>query len=498
MKFEPNQRLIPQFPAVNNDEALARIFNIDDIIKELPENIQKPVLLFSSPEERLVAVYTMLVVSGTFFPNAWLNYKNKVNYLPLMLFVIGPPSSGKGALSTLKNVLNGINDHLCAEYNNLNKKYKEDCRVYKEAISNGNIMEEPVRPKLKMVVMPGNTGSSKLIEQLSDNSKDVIGIIIEPEIDAFGLSTKSKHGDMNSTIMRVVFHHEQLSLRRKTNDEYITVQTPKLAFALSGTLNQIKNLVPSNEDGTFSRFLILNLKGSLAWSDVQPTEDYKTIDEQIDIVSKEYLQIFKKWRGCNIEIRFTDQHWILANKFGKTHLNDSFYFGEHASSLVKRHTLMMMRMAATLTMMRNSDNEPNNLVFNCNDTDFNTAFTLTQFSLEHSIELFQKLPGEKPVKNINERIFLQSLPDQFNFSTALKYAETLAFPPARRTVERWLANLVKNGELIRTQTDYYIKKHVAEVAVAVERPQLALVKPATVLSSTAATATTATPKFSLS
>ena len=435
-------------------------------------------------------MWTMLVISGTFFPNAWVNHRNKVNYLPLMLFVIGPPSSGKGPLAILKRVTNKINEYLRNEYNNELKKYKEELRAYKEATANGTIMAEPVRPKLKMVEIPANTTSSKFIEQISDNGPNVISIVVEGEIDVFVSAAKGKHGEMNSSIMRHAFQQEALSLRRKTNDEYINILTPKLAYALSGTFNQLKSMVPSNEDGTYSRFLILNLKGSLTWSDVKPTKGYVTIDSQLDVLAEAYLEIFRTWSGRDVEVRFRNHHYAMINDFGSTNLNDSFYLGEHAPSIVKRHSLMLMRIAGTLTMLRNFDNDTTDSLLYCSDIDFDSAYMLTKNSLEHSLELFQKLPGERLKKNANQQKLLELLPAQFDFNTAKLCASQLSPEPAERTVYRWLDAFINKGDIIKNARAVYEKKGVAGMAVSV----IANHQPETFT----ATDITATHNFSLS
>jgi hypothetical protein len=493
---DPHPAIQDQFKQDLITETMSKRFVIDDIFLSLPPLLQTPIMLFSSEEEKKVSLFTMLIISAILFPNARINYRNKNNYLIMMLFVIGPPSSGKGALSILKGVMRKINEQLRSEYDNECKQYRQQFKAYQTAIENGILVDEPSKPKLKMVDTPGNTTSSKLIEQLADNGK-ISTIILEPEIDAFGLVSKSTHGNMNTTIMRNAFHQEPISLRRKTNDEYINVMIPKLGFALSGTFNQLKNMISSNEDGTYSRFLIVNLKGSLIWSDVKPNIGHQTIDTKIDAMAEVYLDIFNNWRNKEVEVRFLDHHWTATNDFGRTNLDDSHYLGEHASSLVKRHGLMLMRIAATLTMLRNHDKTEEPILY-CNDADFDIASSLTCFSLENSFELFQKLPGEKQLNSTNESTFFQNLPNQFNFATALECAKSLTPQPARRTIERWLHRCKKSGKLNKVQIDCYEKAHMAEAAVAVDLPYNAPpIRSLCTQDLAAATATSATVKISL-
>jgi len=70
--------------------------------------------------------------------------------------------------------------------------------------------------------------------------------------------------------LRKAFHHERISSSKKTNNEYIEVNEPRLAVALSGTPNQVTGLIATAEDGLFSRFIFYAYKVEQLWRDVSP------------------------------------------------------------------------------------------------------------------------------------------------------------------------------------------------------------------------------------
>ena len=53
--------------------------------------------------------------------------------------------------------------------------------------------------------------------------------------------------------MRKAFDHDRLSYNRRTDHEYREVKKTYLSVLLSGTPSQVKPLIPTAENGLFSR-----------------------------------------------------------------------------------------------------------------------------------------------------------------------------------------------------------------------------------------------------
>jgi hypothetical protein len=100
-------------------------------------------------------------------------------------------------------------------------------------------------------------------------ANDGQGIICETEADTMSSTKKQDWGDYSS-IMRAAFHHEKISVSRKTNNEFIEVNEPRLAITLTGTPAQAPKLIASAEDGLFSRFLFYAYKNEIEWQDPSP------------------------------------------------------------------------------------------------------------------------------------------------------------------------------------------------------------------------------------
>ena len=81
-----------------------------------------------------------------------------------------------------------------------------------------------------------------------------VGLICETEADTVSTAIGGDHGHW-SDLLRKCFDHDRLAYNRRTNHEYRECNVTFLCVLLSGTPAQIKPLIPSAENGLFSRQL---------------------------------------------------------------------------------------------------------------------------------------------------------------------------------------------------------------------------------------------------
>jgi hypothetical protein len=103
-----------------------------------------------------------------------------------------------------------------------------------------------------MLIIPANNSSTGLFQNLNDDQG--VGLLFETEGDTLAQTFKSEHGNYSDGF-RKAFHHETISYNRRKDREYVELVTPKLSALLSGTPKQVSALVPSAENGLFSRFI---------------------------------------------------------------------------------------------------------------------------------------------------------------------------------------------------------------------------------------------------
>ena len=415
--------------------------NLDRIINGLPEPLKTVVNQMETMEEKKMALYASTVIAGSIMPHGWINYDNKINHPALMLLISYPPASGKGKLALLIKLV----DAIATEQQELNraamKKYRTSMRHFEKSLRKGEEAVIPEKPPTPLLVIPANTTSAKLTEQLSENCGQMMALLFETETDALTNMMGNRFGVDNSMILRKVYHHETISQMRKTNDEHLEVRKPKMAIVVTGTPSQIPKLFHSVRDGLFSRFMIVTGGSPVVWKDVDPCDGCHPLDEKFAELASEFHRIYHFFKSKKVEVRFTEYQWTCLNNMGKIWLTESVeQGGEYAVSISKRHGNMIARVAVILTLLRYYNEGSSAEMVYCADYDYNTAQAIVEHSFENSLELFKQMPGEEipMIKELTE--FFDYLPMEFQTKEIVPLEKTLGV--SKRTVERMLKRLL--------------------------------------------------------
>ena len=96
------------------------------------------------------------------------------------------------------------------------------------------------------MALPSNTTAAALQTALAEN--DGRGIMCETETDTLSGALGADFGNF-SDVLRKAFHHEPVSLLRKTDRQHLDLERPALSIALTGTPGQLPRLMPTAEDG---------------------------------------------------------------------------------------------------------------------------------------------------------------------------------------------------------------------------------------------------------
>ena len=431
-------------------------YNLFAAINDLPDLLKGTVNLMESPQEKYMGLYATTVLTGSLMPHVWTNYDGKMNNPALMLLVSFPPAAGKGKLALLPLVLKIINEELRATNNHLMKTYRMELKEYEKNKKAGNLTHPPEKPRLPILLIPANTTSSKLTEQLAENNGDMMALLFETETDALTNMMGNKFGGDNSMIFRKIFHHEQISQMRKNNSEHLEVINPKMAIVISGTRSQVPKLFHSNQDGLLSRFMIISGTASIVWKDVQPCDTCVPLNTLFEEKAADYYKLFKFFKDRNVEVKFTNEQWITLNATGAKRLEHSnIEGGENATSIAKRHGNMTIRLAAIFNMVRYFENDLSSDVIVCSDQDFQIASWMAERSYECCIELFKDLPGEKSVDGDRLEEFFGMLPTFFQRRELSPLEKSMNI--SNSSMSRLLKKLVDNGRLATTKKGVYEK-----------------------------------------
>jgi hypothetical protein len=411
----------------------------ESVYENLPPILFESCLVFKDPRERDVFLTGALTILSGCLPNVSGVYHGSTVFPSLFSFILAPAASGKGALKFAKALADKYHLKTVAQSVQDKKNYDKEIADLKgqkpKSVSNQAITE---KPNFKVVFIPANTSSSKIIQHLDHNEGR--GIICETEADTLGFTFKKEWGSY-SDILRKSFHHEKISISRKTDGEFVEVNNPQLSVALSGTPKQIFNIITSAEDGLFSRFIFYAFKSKSVWLDPSPKGNTVNLTEFFSKQSIKVLELVEYFENDSMVFNLTDAQWNRFNPLFSFFLSQTKTFvSEDAESVVKRLGLILYRFCMLFTAIRKfSSNIPEKEVY-CSDEDFETALLLTEIYLQHSIFMFNNLPKQEekgPFKSgQNQKLFFDALPTHFSRKEAVELA--IQFNIAERTVDSLL------------------------------------------------------------
>ena len=454
----------PKEKKQNSDILSEDVLKNTPLIQQLVYDNLPPILfescqVFNETRERDTFLTGALAILSGCLPNVSGVYHGKVVYPNLFTFILAPAASGKGALVFSKALANKYHKSVLVKSYDERKEYDEKVAAYKMLKAKNKVepdQEMPIEPKFKVVYIPANTSNAKVMQHLNWN--DGNGIICETEADTLGDTFKNEWGSY-STLLRNGFHHEGVSVSRKTNSEYIVVEEPKLSIAISGTPRQIYNIIPSAEDGLFSRFIFYVFKTESVWLDPSPKGNPVNLTDFFDKQSAKVEKLVDFFDKDKMILHLTDKQWQDFNLLFSSYLNQiSILVSDEAQSVVKRLGLILYRFCMILTALRKFVTQEYAVEVYCLEEDFNTAKMLIQTYIQHSIIIFNNLPKDENVKEFkkgdNKKQFLDELPNKFQRKEVIELAKKHNM--SERTMDEFLKLCIGNY-LKQPKTGFYEK-----------------------------------------
>jgi len=256
-------------------------------IAKLPTLLKNGIEQFADDQEQLLFLYSTLVALSGTMTKIKGTYGHKSTYPNLFFIGLAPAASGKSVMMYPKVFIELIHQHFLSQSKQLLLDHRLKSRLTKRRSSN---IPTDVLPPFKVVFIPANCSSSKLLQHLSDNSPDTPAVMIESEVDSMTIIKSSDFGDY-SEILRKIYENEPVSISRKTNNEYLEVQKPQMSLLLSGTPGQVFKLINNNEDGLFSRFLVMSFNTNQGWKNMTPTQTTWNLSDYFENQSPEYFKL---------------------------------------------------------------------------------------------------------------------------------------------------------------------------------------------------------------
>ena len=436
------------------------------IRSNLPSIMQRIVEDSSSDVDADILILGSLTVFSACIPNVYGVYDRREVFANLFLFVTARASAGKGRLSLCRHLAAPLHQALHDKHKKLLKKYEAAQAAYVVSRKKG-IAVPPKEPPFLTLFLPANSTATVVYQTLAQN--DGVGLLFETEGDTLANAFNSDLGNYSDGF-RKAFHHETISYLRKKDHEYVEIVKPKFSAVLSGTPQQVFNLIPDAENGLFSRFIFYVMETELVWHNTFATHGCTTADEKFKKIGKDFCAFLKKFPTRPIQFTLSrSQMDQFYNFFEATQLRYAQQYGDEIVASVRRLGLILFRFAMILTVLRQMDKtakktkkDVRQLV--CSDIDFDSSLSMVKVLLQHSAAVFQSLPRNPKTPILKGRQllaaearekFLAALPDTFDRPTYLKVAASLNI--AVKTAERYLADFCKSGQLSHPANGQYLK-----------------------------------------
>jgi hypothetical protein len=424
------------------------------VYNNIPTFFQQVVKPSDSNEERDILLLGALTAFSACFPKLFGVYDQRKVFSNLYLFVTAPASAGKGRLNQIKNLVNPVHKEKREQSKTLKQQHQVEMATYNMNKGKSETMVKPSKPPERMLFIPANNSVTGVYQLISDNEGR--GLIFETEGDTLAQAFKSDYGNYSDGF-RKAFHHETISYYRRTDREYVDIERPCLSTVLSGTPKQIQALVPSAENGLFSRFMFYYMNIKPTWKNVFQTDTTNGLDEYYDQLGKEFFGLYKTLKNNpDIEVRLTTEQQqkfnVFFEKLQTKYLNlqpDDYI------ATVRRLGLIAFRIIMLFSVFRIMEDGDVNQVRYCEDIDFENTLEMISVLVKHSSKVFNDLPIEqKEVKRANRKErFLEALPYQFSRQDYLNIADKNKIP--HKTAEGYITKFVDAGLIHREAHNNY-------------------------------------------
>ena len=413
---------------LNSSEEQANLHIVENMdVNNLPELMKSVLSLAHTPAEKDMLLMSALTACSGVLPNLYFKYGigAKRYYPNLQLFIVGSAACGKGI---------------------------------------ANLALELVKPihEANPLIIPGDATYPAFYQALAKQKGR--GYIHESEGSVITDIWRSSTANYN-TALRKAAEHETIS--RARCKEASVIENPQLSMVLTGTFSQYKALVPSIENGYFSRLLTLIVDEHQAFNSqyVQPSENsgdvIKAAAEQLYHLYEKLL--FTKPREFCLT---SDQRTRLGHHLETAYPTLIRMLGEDFHSVVLRMAVHIERIAMILSALRSAE-EPSAISrqlsdFLCTDVDYQTAEMIGNKLILHMAQAYQLVKGtekiEAPkVKPLDQKqILLSLLPEEFESKMLVDEAQLQGI--SRRTAFNWSEEWQEHGMILKIRHGVFKKR----------------------------------------
>lgn len=395
-------------------------------MQKLPESVQQMVSLASTPEEQDIILMATLAAASACVPNLYFHYgpTGKKYYANLQCFILAAAASGKG--------------------------------IANQALEMVRVIDEQYP-----MLIAGDSTLAAFYKALEEQNG--YGYLHESEGSVITDIWKTSAANYNTTLRKAA-EHEPISRNRVKGASEI--KNPRLSMLLTGTFGQYKALVPSVENGYFSRLLTVVIRGTNPF-DKRYVSSKGGQSAVPKIVGNRLLRAYESLMNAG------EREWSLTEN-QKEHLGEHLeteyntligLLGENFHSAVIRMAVQIERIAMILTAMRGEMSEycsdKTDAVLYCMDEDYEAAEIIGNRLLLHMAAAYRMIDGDAQdvvpeIKPLDQRkVLFEQLKGKYEHRDLINEAKSQGISP--RTAFRWNEKWQQEGLIIKEKHGLYKK-----------------------------------------
>lgn len=395
-------------------------------MQKLPESVQQMISLASTPEEQDIILMATLTAASACMPNLYFHYgpTGKKYYANLQCFILAAAASGKG--------------------------------IANQALEMVRVIDEQYP-----MLIAGDSTLPAFYKALQEQNG--CGYLHESEGSVITDIWKTSTSNYN-TALRKAAEHEPISRNRVKKASEIS--SPRLSMLLTGTFGQYRALVPSVENGYFSRLLTVVIKGSHAFDKryVSSKGAQSVIPQQ---VGHHLLRVYESLMNAGErEWSLTDTQKIRLGEHLETEYGSLIsLLGDNFHSAVIRMAVQIERMAMILSVLRAqstdrfADRIQTELL--CTDEDYETAELIGNRLLLHMAAAFRMINGDEQecvpeIKPLDQRkVLYEQLKGEYALGELINEAKSQGV--SRSSAIRWNNQWIEQGLITKENHGNYKK-----------------------------------------
>ncbi len=462
--IEPDISLLPCF-----DES---IYNhlpslLADVVKRAESRTEKDVLLLST-----------LTLLSSVMPGVRGSLKEHEYASPLYTIITGSSGSGKGCVAGLQKLLDPWQQYIYDNSSYEVEKYEqenEEYETYRMQKRQNRSSKQPIGPapskpkvvKQRNLRVTGSVTQARLVELLHVNYP-YTSCLLDTEMETVVNMLSQDFGNYSDIINKSA-HHETVGNSSK-KDGSLLAKFPCLAMLCTGTPALLPRLIPSTENGLFSRILMYKIAGGGQYHPLTSADDTPAASGHLDSLGQCVLDYGVFLDGSPTWVKFSNAQRKRLDRFLESEYYNVRSFGhEDLESTVLRYRLIIFRLGMTLTGLRKAESGLTERVWTISDEDFDLVFHIGKICLQHAYVVATSL------KHASEEVHFKfphalrnlfaSLPESFKRSDALVAANGCGVSAS--SLDKFLRKAEKSNLIISEGSGYYRKTEQGKQVVAI-------------------------------